>query len=435
MTAHINFFGMPYFPGVATGRLCLTGRGAAADCILLISPHQIDSIGTRPAAFIVVDGAPFSHHMIGVLARGVPTVFISGAQAQGLEEGRPLLVDGGSGRITDEVPAQASLPRQPSVPAAGKPVRTADGAVVELRASVRQVAGARQAVEWGAVSVGLVRSEYLVPRDDSIPGTAFYRQAFGELCQAAAPLSVTIRLLDLAAGKKPAWMPASEAVGAVLGLQGVRLYGLEPVQGVIDAQLAAIDALAEQHKPRLLVPYLSGYEELVYWLDRVRHRLSRAVPVGAMAETPAGALDLANWLEAADFVSIGCNDLMQCLYAADRDRPELQGYLNPYAPFLFRFFAQVADLAADQRARVQLCGVLPQLQGVLPVLLGLGYRAFSVDVPFIPYLAKIVTETSIAAAEALATDVCAATETREVLELLHLPAWLLKSTFPTASRE
>ena len=42
------------------------------------------------------------------------------------------------------------------------------------------------------------------------------------------------------------------------------------------------------------------------------------VPVGAMAESPAGALDLEEWLRVADFASIGCNDLMQCLFAADR---------------------------------------------------------------------------------------------------------------------
>ena len=60
-------------------------------------------------------------------------------------------------------------------------------------------------------------------------------------------------------------------------------------------------------------------------------------------------------------------------------------------------------------------------QGVLPVLLGLGYRTFSVDAPFIPYLADIVTNTTRGECETLAEQVCAAKTTREALEILQLP--------------
>lgn len=420
MTRDATIVGMPYFPGVAVGRLQRGMDGATADHIVILRQDEIVAFATLPAGFIVVEAAPFSHTMIALLGYGVPTILISKQQADRLVTGVRLLIDGISGRITDDIAAYDVSPQALPSLHAGQPVLSTDGVAVSLCASVRHPTAAKHAVAMGAKGIGLVRSEFLTPGDNSIPDTAFYQSAFGDICEAATPLAVTFRLLDLAADKLPDWLPAPETADSALGLQGVRRYGSEPVRGVIKAQLAALNRLASRFNIRLLIPYLVRYEELNYWLAFVRQRLPSGLAVGAMAETPASALDISHWLVSADFIAIGCNDLMQCLYAADRDRPELQYYMDPYAPFLFRFFRHVAEQAGDNLHKVQLCGVLSQTQGVLPVLLGLGYRVFSVDAPFIPYLATIVAATSIADCETLAAEVCAAKETREVLESLRL---------------
>ncbi|TNF97995.1 MAG: phosphoenolpyruvate-protein phosphotransferase, partial [Gammaproteobacteria bacterium] len=234
------------------------------------------------------------------------------------------------------------------------------------------------------------------------------------------PLTVTFRLLDVAADKIPTWLPASDSQDQSSGLQGVRLYNIDPVQNVIDAQLDALANLSSDYSVRVLVPFITRLEEYDYWSSLVRKRIPN-VSMGAMAETPASVLDIAHLLEQADFVSIGCNDLMQSLYAADRDRSELRYYLDPYAPVLFRLFKQVAEQSAQHLDQVQLCGVLPQIRGVLPVLLGLGYRSFSVDAPFIPYLANTVANTTHDECKALAEQVCATRTTQQVLEILQLP--------------
>jgi phosphoenolpyruvate-protein kinase (PTS system EI component) len=140
-----------------------------------------------------------------------------------------------------------------------------------------------------------------------------------------------------------------------------------------------------------------------------------------MAETPAAVLAMQDWFEVADFVSIGCNDLMQCLFAADRDLPELSALLDPYAPVLFRFLRQAAQAADANLGKVQLCGMLPQMPGVLPVLLGLGYSNFSVEPMMIPYLAEIIHATTLPQAQALAHEICTAKDNREVRALLGLP--------------
>ncbi len=421
-TTELHLFATPYVSGCAHGRLRRAAQPERADDILILAQGDVAALSGRPAGLVVVDGAPLSHTLLALLGAGIPTVIVTAQQAAALPAGRTVWLDGAVGLISTDAGARAVPAVVARAPEPGRPVRSADGEAVYLRASVRSVAAARRARAAGADAIGLVRSEFLLPEADVLPDTAFYRAVFGQLCEAAAPLPVTVRLLDVAADKMPAWLRSIPGVGGVLGLQGVRLFGREPVRSVLHAQLAALDSLDRHCDIRLLIPYLVRLEELQYWSEYLRRRLSRPLSLGAMVETPAGALDLVNWFDSADFVALGCNDLMQCLFAADRDRPELRHYLDPYAPLLFRFFRQVADAAAAQLERVQLCGLLSQLPGVLPVLLGLGYRAFSVDVSLIPYLARSVETTSVEAATTLAQQVCAARTSREVTDLLGVSA-------------
>jgi phosphoenolpyruvate-protein kinase (PTS system EI component) len=390
---HIN--GLPYVPGLAQGTLKQAPEQAGPDDILMLSQTDIGPLATQPAGFVVVEGAPLSHTMIALHGNGVPTVILSAVQAARLEAGRQVRLDGYTGLVTTEVADPAALPAAIPAPAAGQPVFSADGVAVELRASVRSAGAASQALAAGAQAIGLVRTEFLLPEAGAVPNEEFYRHAFSELCRAAAPLPVTIRLLDLASDKMPGWAPTVDAANTALGLQGVRLFALEPVRRVLDAQLAAFAAVSDAFDVRLQFPYPVRLEEVRYWCDYIRQSVSRPVPVGAMVETPAGMLDLANWLAVADFVSIGCNDLMQCLFAADRDRPELRAYLDPYAPPLYRLFKQAAESAANDLQRIQLCGLLPQMP---------------------------VRTTGIDAAQRLAAQVCSARESRQVAEILGLQA-------------
>ncbi len=410
-----RFFGMPYVPGVANGWLRRTVAEAADDSILLLDPQSTAQISRPPAGLLVLEGAPFSHSMIRLRGLGVPTVFVDAAQAARLVPGSRLWLDGERGEVATGSPP----PARPKPPApANRPLRSADGCEVRLRASVWTPAQASRARQAGAEGIGLVRTEFLLPPKGRMPERDFYIQAFGELCQAASPLPVQVRLLDLAADKLPSWLGGRRPDGGALGMQGARLFALPEVRRVLDAQLAALDLLAAKFELGLMLPYLSRAEELDHWAAYVRARLSRPLPVGAMAESPAGALDLKEWLRVADFATIGCNDLMQCLFAADRDLPALRGFLDPWSPVLYRFLRQVAMAAGARAGEIQLCGLLAQLPGVLPILLGLGFRTFSVDAGLIPWLAQRVQAIRIADAETLAASVCAARGSEGVTGLL-----------------
>ncbi len=400
----VQLTGLPYVPGQARGVLCRGWDTDVADRIVILKQAELGPLTSLPAGFILIDVAPFSHALIPLLASGVPTVIVDAAQAVALHDGLEVALDGSRGLITaDTTGLELRAP-----PARGTTNITVDATEVQLRVSVRDAAAARRAAAAEAQAIGLVRTEFLLPADGGIPDTDFYRREFRALCEAAAPLPVTFRLIDIASDKHPAWLPLPADQTGTLGLQGVRLFDQEPVRGVYRAQLTAIDNLAGEFDLRVLLPYVSNEDELRVWAERIHGELAASIPLGAMAETPAAALQIADWLATVDFVAVGCNDLMQCLFGADRDRPELRGYLDPYAPSLYRFLRQAADSASDNLHRVQLCGVLPQLPGILPLLLGLGYRAFSVEAASLDHMRRTIAATSMDTARSLAAKVCAA---------------------------
>jgi phosphoenolpyruvate-protein kinase (PTS system EI component) len=414
----IEVAGSPFVPGRAHGPICRDVR-ACRDAVLVVSQAQLPLVNDRPAGLIVINAAPLSHAMIRLLALGIPTVLVANADAARLQEGEPVTVEGENGVI--HTGSGRTAWRPPAPPHPGVPVSMRDGTVVALLASVGTMASARRAVQSGASALGLVRTEFLVPPGDSPPDAAFYDTAFAELAAASEPLALTFRLLDIAADKQPAWLArmVSEQ-GAIAGC-GAALFRHEAVLQVVRAQLAALDRLAPRRPVRIIVPSGITLEEFRYWREYASTRLSAAVPVGTMIESPATALDLGSWLDAADFAAIGCNDLMQGFFGVDRGRPELAHRLDPYAPELLDVLARAAAAADKAIHRVQLCGLLPQVEGILPVLVGFGYRTFSVEPVLIPWLAYALRGWRGAECERLAQRVPTQPHSDAVRTLLGVP--------------
>ncbi len=414
---------MPFVPGRVQGTLTKRVESSGEPGILLMDYDGVMALEYAPAGLIVAGGAPLSHPMTQLQSLGIPTIIVSRRQAQELRAGMRLMLDGNDGTLRLAEADEAATGQGPgsAVTEPGRPVRTADGEAVELKASITGVPGAEDAVRVGATAVGMVRTEYLTPPHGRMPDVAYYEKAFAAICRAAAPLPVTFRLLDISVDKKPPWLGEMQGMTGLLGLQGSRLFGIRPVSAVLEAQLAALARVSAEHELRVLMPYVASPDEFRHWKNRIRMWLPDSIPIGAMAETPAAALAMPEWRRDGTRVSIGCNDLMQCLFGADRDIPEVAGYLDPYSPHLFRFLGLVADSAKGHMDQVQLCGLLQQLPGVLSILLGLGYRQFTMSPRLIPALSEVVRETRFDGARQLAAAVQAAGDSGVVRELLGFP--------------
>ena len=440
----IHIQGTPYVPGLVSGVLQQGSAGLGEGKLCVLSYEEIGRLVHAPqakdealarklhgAGIIAVSGAPLSHVMIRLFSLGVPTIIVSNEQLQGVSFGTKLIMDGATGLITDPLQVVSTeTPTEPDIPQPGTRMMTRDGAAVRLSASVSGTRGAVNAVAFGAASIGLIRSEYLLPRDDRLPDADYFESVFETLCDAAHPLALTVRLVDIAAGKSFNTLTGVPGVESTLGARGSQLYSIAPVYRVFQAQVEALGRLATRFDLSLLLPNVWGLEAYLRWRSEIERLVKGTVRIGAMAETPAAVLAIPDLARHADFMAIGCNDLMQCFFGIDRNIAELSHFLDPCAPALLRFLREAAVAAGEGISEVQLCGLLSQSPGMLPVLVGFGFRSFSVEPRMIPRLAETIRGIDTVSASALAASVCRATDSTTVRGLLGLPpgsAWAMGS--------
>ena len=105
-----------------------------------------------------------------------------------------------------------------------------------------------------------------------------------------------------------------------------------------------------------------------------------------MIETPA-AVSICDLLaDEVDFFSVGTNDLVQYLLAVDRVNNQIAYLYEPYHPAVVRSLKRVFQVSNEKGISVSVCGEIAGDPHFLPLLLGLGGKAFSAVSPLIPEL-------------------------------------------------
>jgi len=120
------------------------------------------------------------------------------------------------------------------------------------------------------------------------------------------------------------------------------------------------------------------------------------IPVGVMIEVPSAALTADLLAEAADFFSIGTNDLIQYCLAVDRTDGRIAALFEPLHPAILRVVRQVIRAGARRGRRVAVCGEMAADPGALLLLLGLGVTEFSMSAAAIPQAKRLVRQVRLA---------------------------------------
>jgi phosphoenolpyruvate-protein kinase (PTS system EI component) len=153
-------------------------------------------------------------------------------------------------------------------------------------------------------------------------------------------------------------------------LAGTAQRGIALLLGAPEALRAQLEALAAARGDvRVLLPLVEDPAQV----EAVRRWT--ALPVGAMVETPAAAAAADALAAAADFLSLGTNDLAHATLGTDRFG---SGHAPAYDPAVLRHIATTARAAAAARTPLEVCGEAASDPVALPLLLGLGIRELSV---------------------------------------------------------
>ncbi|WP_022882984.1 phosphoenolpyruvate--protein phosphotransferase [Gryllotalpicola ginsengisoli] len=340
---------------------------APADAALLGTTHCVGLL-TRA-------GGPTSHTAILARSLGLPAV-ISPAALE-VPEGATVLIDGGTGEVVVDPPAErvAVVAAQAAAPPFDGDGRTADGRRVELLANVGSGADAQAAAAAHAEGVGLFRTEFVFLDRQDAPGFDEQVAAYRPVLAAFAGRKVIVRTLDAGADKPLPFVTADAEPNPALGVRGYRTSRRRPE--LLDEQLRAIAAAAEAERAEasVMAPMIDTPAEARAFAELARgHGIGR---VGVMIETPAAALGAAEILAEVDFVSLGTNDLAQYTMAADRQLAALAALTDAWQPAVLRLIRLVGEAGAACGKPVGVCGEAGADPALAPVLAGLGVTSLS----------------------------------------------------------
>ena len=343
----------------------------------------------RVLAIVTEEGGPTSHTAILAKSMGVPAV-VACPGATGLADGVRVVVDGGAGQVVvdpDEGRVRAAEARARAREAARAAATgaggTSDGHRVDLLANAGGPGDVQAAVAAGAEGVGLLRTEFLFLDRAEPPPVEEQAAAYRAVLDAFPGGKVVVRTLDAGADKPLAFLDLGEEPNPALGVRGLRALRRRPE--LLADQLGAIGRAAAGSRAEVWVmaPMVATAEEAAWFRAQVFAGRSAVAKAGVMVEVPAAALSAAAVLAAADFASIGTNDLAQYAFAADRLVGALAGLQSPWQPALLQLVAATAAAGREAGKPVGVCGEAAGDPVLALVLVGLGVTSLSMAPPSI----------------------------------------------------
>ena len=264
---------------------------------------------------------------------------------------------------------------------------TQDNVPIEILANIAAADNMAEVTKNAADGVGLYRSEFLFLNRDIAPSEDEQYREYAKIIKKAAGKPVTIRTMDLGADKNPRWFEQTHGLNPAMGLVGIRLSLAEPQ--MFRTQMRAILRAALHGEVQMMWPMISSLTEVrqcLVHLQMAKDQLkdngiefNPHVSVGVMIETPAAALMVGSLLKMVDFVSIGSNDLVQYTLAVDRANKDVAALYQPAHPAVLKLMLHVLRTANRMDKPVSICGEMAGDPVFARLLLGMGFRHFSMQ--------------------------------------------------------
>jgi len=257
------------------------------------------------------------------------------------------------------------------------------------------------AYENGADGIGLFRTEFLFMERDSLPDEDKQFEVYKAAAVAMNGKPVTIRTLDIGGDKYASCFVLKKEANPFLGCRGIRICLNE--REVFKVQIRAILRASFYGNVKIMLPMVSVLDELRQTKDLIEEAKRELykegkpfdnIPIGIMIETPAAAITADILAKECDFFSIGTNDLIQYIMAADRLNESVSHLYSAHQPAVMRTIYNVIKAGKDAGIAVGMCGEAAADINIIPFLLACGLDEFSVS-------PKLVPETRIAIVDKL----------------------------------
>ena len=359
---------------------------------------------------ILEEGSRSSHTTIVARALNIPlmgrTKFL---KEMSVKQNETVIIDGEKGEIfirpTEDIQNIYSIRMKMSqaLKTEYKSIKdkkgiTLDGKRIELNMNAGLVMELNQLEESGADGIGLFRTELQFLISETLPKMEEQKIFYRSVLDAAKGKKVIFRTLDIGGDKILPYMTAPKEENPALGWRAIRVALDRP--GLLRLQLRALIHASENNELSVMFPMIAEFDELMQAKKLLSKEISRMkkfnkllpkkISIGSMLEIPSLIWQFDILLPEVDFISVGSNDLMQFLFAADRGNSAIVDRYSILKPSALRFLKQAVDKCNEYRVPIHICGDISGKFSYVLALLGLGFRSFSLTPADIGPIKKIV---------------------------------------------
>ena len=350
----------------------------------------------RIVALVSQRGGRTSHAAILARAMGIPAV--SGLQGicDHIPQDAELLVDGDAGRVI-LWPSEQTLDRFHDLERKAVRIAAPEEPIPELivMANINLSTDIDDALAMKAEGVGLYRTEFEFFAAGRVLTEDEQYERYRSTLEAMEGKPVHFRLLDIGGDKAMDFLGLPKEDNPYLGHRGSRL--LLDRADLMRPQVRALARASEHGVVRVMYPMVTELEQF----ERLRGLFceeGRDIPTGqilhgVMFEVPAACLQARDLLTAADFGSIGTNDLIQYLYAVDRNNDRAAYDYSPDKAMFWWMIQHIVRAAQEAGRPLSVCGEAASRPRFLPKLMDLGINTVSASPRLIPGLRRTVIGT------------------------------------------
>ena len=404
-----------------------------------ITPTDTAQFDRRYVAGLVTDtGGRTSHFTIMSRTLSLPVVVGTKTATTEIQNGDLLIVDGIHGKVivrpTEEELEQYRLlagkfAREQEAWGAVRNQQTisADGRHFEVAANVGTLADMEDARKNGAEGIGLLRTEFLYMNQFRLLSEEEQFRAYKQFVAGMNEKRVVARTLDVGGDKRLGMVPLLSEANPYLGFRAIRIGLARPE--ILRPQLRALLRASVYGRLAIMFPMVATLEEFHQAraiLEEERARLNSAgvplaqnVELGMMLEIPAVAMMADIFAPEVDFFSIGSNDLIQYLFAADRGNPRVAYLYQELHPAVLRTVKRVIDAAHAEGKWVGMCGEMAGNPLAAPLLMGMGLDEFSMNSNRILQIRSLIKKMNTRQLQPLVHRALNAQSAPEVAELVR----------------
>ncbi|OMF26735.1 phosphoenolpyruvate--protein phosphotransferase [Paenibacillus sp. FSL H8-0548] len=403
-----------------------------------LTPSMTAGFDLNYVAGMITTGGQTTH--TAIIARSLAIPAITGLDIALIPHGKLVILDSYQGLLINDPTAieiqyyqdklqQEAVNKKKLEVFIAQKTATADGHNVTLALNIASSDDTRMVQTVGADGIGLFRSEFLFMNRTHAPSEEEQYETFKKvIMQAKAP--VIIRTLDVGGDKIIPYLHQRQEQNPFLGLRAIRLCLQPSFLSLFKEQLRAICRASAYGKVKILFPMittLGEIKEAKALLQEVQAEIAQqSIPfdaqmeIGMMIEVPSIGWIMEECCNEVDFFSIGTNDLVQYMMAADRTNEKVQYLQNCFHPSVLRMIQSVINTAHAHGKKVGVCGEMAGEKAAALLLVGMGIDELSMSATQLLSIRKIVAEYSLKDLEVLSKRVVQLSTAEEISEQLKL---------------